>query len=493
MFYSHAILIFSLICLIISAKFFFDEKYEKSLLFVFILGLVLRVFISSDSYLHDWDEKYHALVAKNLMSHFFIPTLYDNPVLPYDFTNWTSNHIWLHKQPMSLWIISLSLKVFGVSEFAVRIPSILFSSMCILFTYHIASNLTNKKVALLSAFFVSINGLVIELTGGRVATDHVDIAFLFFIELSIVFSIVYSKNKLTLFNLLTGVFIGAAILSKWLPALVVLPIWLILIGNSGKFNSREIFIQFVVLILTILIVCLPWQIYIHYTFPKEAYWETSFNLRHFNEVIENQTGSYFYFIDKIRINYGELIYLPLVWFIVNIFKKPYQINHFALLVWFLIPLIFFSLAKTKMQAYLLFASPAFFIITAYFAVFLIQLKNTKFKYFQYVVASIIILTPIRYCIERLKPYQKNNSKMELTASIKNLKQKNFTSKDLFFNCNYPIEVMFYTNATAYRDIPDAKTIQNLIEKGYHLYINKNDKIKNDFEKLNGVSLIDLGF
>ncbi|HRG59598.1 MAG TPA: glycosyltransferase family 39 protein [Bacteroidia bacterium] len=479
--------------MIISIKFFFDEKYKKSLLFVFIIGLTLRAFVSSDPYLHDWDEKYHALVAKNLLSHFFIPTLYDNPILPYDLTNWTSNHIWLHKQPMSLWIISLSLKVFGISEFAVRVPSILFSSLCILFTYYIASNLINNKVALLSAFFMSINGLVVELTGGRVATDHVDIAFLFFIELSIVFSIIYSKNKLIVFNLLTGVFTGAAILSKWLPALIVLPIWIILIVSSGKFNIKEIFIQFLILILTILIVSLPWQIYIHYTFPKEAYWETTFNLRHFNEVIENQSGSSFYFIEKIRINYGELIYLPLIWFVVNSIKKAYPLKNYTLLVWFLIPLIFFSLAKTKMQAYLLFASPAFFIITAYFAIFLTQVKNTKYKYLQILIFSIIILTHIRYCIERLKPYQINNSKMELTSSIKNLNQKNFTNKDILFNCNYPIELMFYTNVTAYSEIPDSKTIQDLIEKGYNIYIINNDKIKHDYENLNGVNLIDLGF
>jgi 4-amino-4-deoxy-L-arabinose transferase len=47
-------------------------------------ALFLRAFAASDPFLHEWDERFHALVAKNLASHPLVPTLYDDPALPFD-------------------------------------------------------------------------------------------------------------------------------------------------------------------------------------------------------------------------------------------------------------------------------------------------------------------------------------------------------------------------------------------------------------------------
>lgn len=486
-------LIFSLLCIATSARYYFKNNFNLALCFIILCGLALRVLISTDPFLHDWDEKYHALVAKNLIVNPLKPTLYINPILPYDYTNWTSNHIWLHKQPMPLWLISFCLKTFGISEFVVRIPSILFSTICIGLTFFIASELINKKTAVVAAFLISINGLIIELTGGRVATDHIDIVFLFFIELSIVFSILFSKYLKIIFNILTGVCIGAAILTKWLPALIVLPIWLLLIIDSKKFTLKAISQHFFILLFTIIIVCVPWQLYIHTTFPNEAFWETSFNLKHFTHVIENQTGSYLYFINKIRINYGELIYLPLIWFLIDLYNNPHRFKRFVLLVWFLIPLIFFSVAKTKMQAYLLFVSPSFLIITADFCQYLVQLDRPKLKWLYSFIIILILLTPIRYCLERLKPFENNDAKNAITKSMLQLKSRGFTTKDVLLNCDYPIEIMFYTDIVAYKGLPQIKVIEDLIKKGYRVHINNHKKTPFEIEKIQGVTMIDLGF
>lgn len=458
-----------------------------------LCGLALRIYISSDCFLHDWDEKYHALVAKNLMVNPIKPTLYINPVLPYEYTNWTSNHIWLHKQPMPLWLISLSLKTFGISGFAVRVPSIILSTLCIWMTFFIASNLINKKVAVIAAYFISINGLVLELNGGRIATDHIDIVFLFFVELSIVLSLLFARNAKFIFNILAGISIGSAILTKWLPALIVLPLWLLLIYESKLFTFKSLVQHFSMLLFIIAIVCVPWQIYIHSAFPKEAFWETTFNVKHFTEVIENQSGSHLYFINKIRINYGELIYLPLIWFTIELFKRPFRMKQIVVFIWFIVPLVFFSIAKTKMQAYLLFTCPAFFIVTAHFCQYLIHIDKPKFKWLFNLIIMLILITPIRYCIERLKPFENKDSKNAITASILKLKNNNYTSKDVLLNCNYPIEMMFYTNITAYSGFPNVNAIEDLIHKGYHVYINNHDKIPDKIEKIKGVTFINLGF
>ncbi|HLF65156.1 MAG TPA: hypothetical protein VI603_15435, partial [Saprospiraceae bacterium] len=72
-------------------------KSDKFALFLLFIGaLVIRLYlISLDPYLQDWDERFHALVAKNMIEHPFKPMLRINPIMPYDYTAWCCNHIWV--------------------------------------------------------------------------------------------------------------------------------------------------------------------------------------------------------------------------------------------------------------------------------------------------------------------------------------------------------------------------------------------------------------
>ena len=204
--YFFLILFICVLIYIYTYKCFIKNEYNFALLGLMISGVLLRVYTSSDFFLHDWDEKYHALVAKNLLLHPLKPTLYDNPILHYDYRNWIANHIWLHKQPIPLWTITISIKFFGVNELAVRIPSIILSTISIPLIFNIGRYLYNSQVGILSAFFLSINGLIIELSAGRVATDHIDIFFLFFIEVSIFCTILFSKSKKNIYNIFSWSF-----------------------------------------------------------------------------------------------------------------------------------------------------------------------------------------------------------------------------------------------------------------------------------------------
>ena len=187
-----------------------SRNYNRGLLLTILLGLILRVFVSTDPFLHEWDERYHALVAKNTIDNPLKPTLYKVPLLEYDYKSWVGNHVWLHKQPLPLWIMGASMKLFGVNLFGFRFPSIIFSLLAVWLTFLIGAKLFDKKTGLIAAYLHAINGLIIELTGGRIATDHVDIFFLFFIELSIWFVILY-QGKRNFWNLvLIGFCTGCA-------------------------------------------------------------------------------------------------------------------------------------------------------------------------------------------------------------------------------------------------------------------------------------------
>ncbi len=224
----------------------------------------------------------------------------------------------------------------------------------------------NKKTGYIAAFFYSINGLIIEMAAGRVPTDHIDDFCLFFVELSVFFSIVFVQKKNVFYNICVALALGAAILCKWLPALIVTPIWLLIVIDSKKFLTSSIVFHFVTLIAITLCIFLPWQIYIRHAFPIESAWEAGYNYKHIVQVLDQQGGPIYYYLDKIRVNYGELIYLPLLWFIWVVYKNICNLKYSALFIWFAVPIIFFSLIKTKMQGYILFASPAIFIISAAF-------------------------------------------------------------------------------------------------------------------------------
>ncbi len=468
-------------------KFYKRENFRFALALLVLCGLGLYVFESTDFFLHEWDERYHALVAKNLIQHPFVPTLYDNPLLPFDYKNWVGNHIWLHKQPFPLWVMASSLSIFGVNEIALRLPSIIMSSIGIVLTFTIGKYFFDKKVGFLAAFLFSINGLIIEMTGGRVATDHIDISFLFLILLAIFFTIRFIQSKNTLFTLLIGISIGAAILTKWLTGLIVLPIWYLLVSDSKSFKLKTIISQFVLLVTVICVISLPWQLYIAREFPLEAAWESSFNYKHFTEVIEGRTGPFYYFLERIRINYGELIYLPLIWFLWKTLKSFKDRKRLALSIWFVVPLIVFSVAKTKMQGYLLFTAPALFIMTSEFFFMLLNYrKNHKLKWLRYSVLVLLLALPIRYGIERIKPFKLRDRNPQWVLDLKKLNEENI-EKGVLFNYGNPIEAMFYTDLVVYNRIPEESIITDLMQQGYTIVLN-DENLPQQITQIDGVIL-----
>ncbi len=468
--------IFTVIICLAGYTFAFLQYNRNRLIFALILlmicGFLLRIYAASDLYLHAWDERYHALVAKNLIDHPFKPMLYENPLLPYNYKQWAANHIWVHKQPVPLWTMALSMSIFGINEIALRLPSVLFTTLGIAITFYIAKYLFNKRVAIIAAFLYSIHGLIIELTAGRIATDHIDIFFLFFVQLAVLLSIRFIQTKNSLYNILCGLSIGMAILSKWLPALIVLPLWWLLILDSKKFSLKEQLVNFLLLCLIIIIVSVPWQLYIYAVFPLEAGWESSFNRKHIFEPLEGNGQPFYYHFDQIRMIYGELIYLPLIWFFYKSLKRPQNYRRLMLFTWFVIPAIFFSLVQTKMKAYTLFTAPAIFIITAYFWDYLYRYRNQiRFKYITYIVLILLIFLPVRYSIERIKPFSQRERNPAWAQELKELsKQLDDGANSVIFNSKYPIETMFYTRAVAYNKVPDREKLDELKRKGYRIYI-----------------------
>jgi 4-amino-4-deoxy-L-arabinose transferase-like glycosyltransferase len=463
------------------------KQYSKNniipaLVIIMLCGLLLRIFTAADLFLYPWDERYHALVAKNIFSNPLHPTLYYDPILPYDYTNWTANHTWVHKQPVPLWIMAFSMSIFGFNEIALRLPSIILTTLGIGITFYIAKYLFNDRIGIIAAFLYSIHGLIIELSAGRVATDHVDIFFLFFIQLAVLLAIKFFQGRRSIYNILCGVSIGLAILSKWLPALIVLPIWLLLAIDSKKLSFREIILNFVILLSVVVFISAPWQLYIFNEFPLEAKRSSENNIRHITEALEGHGRPFYYHFDRARIIYGELIYLPFIWFFYKTFRRPGNFRRLIIVIWILIPFMFFSFAKTKMQAYTLFTAPAIFILTAVAWEYLYRYRN-RFKQKGIIVMSLILLIafPVRYSLERIKPFTVRERNPQWSQELKELR-KHLKGEDkvVIFNAGYPIETMFYTNSTAYSIIPDPGELSAIKDDGYVIFIRRELDCKQEY-------------
>lgn len=451
----------------------------KALSWIILCGLLLRIFTAADFHLHEWDERYHALVAKNIIESPLKPTLYKDPVLPYDYKSWSDNHIWLHKQPAPLWAMGLSLKLFGINEMALRIPSILLSTIAIWLTFQIGLFFFNKKVALIAAFLHAIHGLTIEITAGRVATDHVDLFFLFFIELGLLFAVLQIKSQKLLYSCLTGIAIGLAILTKWLPAFIVLGVWGLL-AMDRKYDLKKITFHAAVILFFTALTALPWQLYISQHYPLEAQWEFLANKQHFLEGIDGHGKPWYYHLEKIARLFGWFVYFILIWFFAKSFKATFKgrFKNLALSSWIIVPYIFFSIAGTKMKAYTLFTGPAFFLITA-LGVALLNRYRSAFKS-QILVRVLqlgIMVLPILHSIERVKPFTNLNRSPDWSQALKTMYKEIEGDQVIVFQEYRPIEAMFHNNIIAYPSPPPiGDTLSQLQEKGYDLYVKQGQHL-----------------
>lgn len=429
-------------------------------------GLLLRFIAAGDAFLHPWDERYHALVAKNLLRDPLRPLLYAEPLLPYDYRDWAANHVWVHKPPLPLWAMALSLRLCGINEFAVRLPSVLLSTAGILLIYRLGCLLYGRRVAWFAAFLFSIHGLVIELAAGRTATDHIDV-FLLVTGLAAVWCAAeFAARGQPVWNVMAGLAVGLAVLSKWLPALLMVPVWLGFVLGAKRFSRRQILTHGALLIATSLTVWLPWQIWIQVSFPRETASEAAFNLRHLFEALDGHGHPFFWHFAKMPRIYGELAFLPLVWFVWKAGRR-WDGKRLALCAWILLPYLGFSIARTKMQAYTILSAPAVFLVIALFMEFL-RRRRRSFRphWLPAVLLTGLVVLPIRYSLERIKPARAWAPAPAWVREIKSQRGLAPNGKLVVFGAAQPIETMFYVDCVAYPSLPDARQIKELQGRGY---------------------------
>lgn len=502
-------------------------KSRWALFFLTFSGCAMYFFAATlCPFLNLWDEQYHALVAKNCMEHPFTPMLYSDTNIPghsYDF--WTSSNIWLHKQPLFLWQIALSFKIFGVSELSLRLPSIIMCTLFIPIGYRMAKLLTNQVIAYFTAISIAFSWYLLLLTSGLETVDHNDICFIFNISGSLwtFTEYIHDKRKHWQWALVIGLFAGCAILTKWLVGLLVFLTWGFYLLFEYRFHLKDWKVGHYLLALGItLLVVLPWQIYILHKFSEPAHQELFYNFTHLNQAVEGHQGPPLYYLmilpwqyfgrgfqpfqNHFQWNiYSISCYIVLVsGFIMLLRTIKKRSESLTILATTLFVYLFFSIAKTKMPAFSMVVCIIWFMSIATFAekVCLLVAKGIPYLVIQKSLIAVIILGYSYYQTNYnhyLDYYMGNFSNRVYNKQL-------FKQLDTFLPTNcYVFHTMtthnnykdftlgvfgtFYSNRQCYSELPSIKVLKQLQGKGYSIAIFDTQDLSEEYRKDNSIILI----
>lgn len=498
------------------------EKDGWALLFLTLGGFCFYLMAAQlYPFLNLWDEQYHALVAKNCMTHPFQPMLYTEAILPdHDYNHWICAHIWLHKQPLFIWQIALSFKIFGVSELALRLPSVLMCTLLVPLNYRIAQLLTQRRdIAFFTALSTAASWFLLCLTSGVIHTDHNDVCFLFYVTASVWAFVEYAHRGSAAWQwaLLIGLFSGCAIMTKWLVGLLVYLVWgCYLLAEKGfRFREWKWGHLMAALAITLLIV-LPWQIYCLHQFPEIARQELLFNFQHASTGIELHTGPWNFYLIILPMhffgrgphytdihpvwNFNTIIcYAVLaIGFVLAIRALRSKSQRITFIATTLFVFLFFSFAKTKMPAFTFVISFVGFLSIATLLAGICRLLSR-------IIHSHAVLTVIMACLctayalysSNYPNFYRETDRMFFQLCTENKKQfeewgKKIPEKGLIFNVmtpSYPygdytscIPATFYSGRECYFDKPTPETLKALQEQGRTVAVVRNPWIEDYMEQ-----------
>ena len=447
-----------------------------------------RLYAAGDGFLHSWDERYHALVARNLMAHPLRPTLYEVPLLPYDPASWFANHVWLHKPPLSLWLMAGSMAVFGASELALRLPSLLLSTAGIYATYRIGASWSGEGVGLLAAFFHSINALLILLAAGWVATDHVDTAIVALVGLAVAAVAVGGPGARAFAG---GASPDSPCSASRCPACWPCP-WASPGTGAGRapascwraraWRSRCASRS-----------CCPGRS----TQPRVSDRERAGARLH--AAPSRRAAGRARGLGPLSpravaedLRRADLPPAPLARLARRAGERepPWR----ALAIWILLPFAVFSLSASKMPGYVMVAAPAVFLIQAACCAWLrAQWGGGRGRRFGIALALFGLLAlPVRIVLDGLRLFRPYDRRPAWAEALRQLGTRLAGSRAVVFGSPHPIETMFYTSQTAYRSAPDRASVEALQARGYRVLVCDTPDLAPDGRGWPGVEYLTAG-
>ncbi|MBV4473553.1 lipid IV(A) 4-amino-4-deoxy-L-arabinosyltransferase [Pseudomonas botevensis] len=272
--------------------------------------------------------------------------------------NWVAPHFmgirYFEKPIAGYWMIAIGQAIFGENLFGVRIASALSTGASIWLTYLIARRLwNNPRISTAAALLYMSFGLI----AGQAGYANLDPQFTLWVNLSLVavwFAIDSHTPRARLSGwALLGAACGMGLMTKGflallLPVLIALPymIWQRRFGELLRYGP--------VAVLVAAAVSLPWVLAVHYREPD--FWRFFFWHEHIRRFAAGDDAQHarpwwFYLPLLLASTLPWAVLLPST--LIRTWREKREPKTAFLALWFLLPLVFFSVSSGKLPTYIM--------------------------------------------------------------------------------------------------------------------------------------------
>ena len=296
----------------------------------------------------------------------------------------------VHKPALNYWLQITAYRLFGVNEFAARLPSAIAAALTVLLCYELARAMFGKATGLLAGFILASTPM---LTGAARFANQDALLDLFAVLTFLIYW--HAKDRpTTLAFAALGISTGLGVLAKG-PVGVALPGVIILLHLVWERRLRVVWdLRATAGIWTLLLVALPWYVWVAVDtkgeFIRQFFFEH--NVGRFTSPMENHRGSPLYYVMVLLAGMApwSVFFAPVLWYSVwSTARSPWErfrrawddaaekapegevVRHPAtayrlLACWAVVYVVFFTTAATKLPNYILPAVPPCAILAARF-------------------------------------------------------------------------------------------------------------------------------
>ena len=297
--------------------------------------------------------------------------------------DWAVPHLvglrYFEKPPLGYWLNAVSLKVFGENNFAVRLPTALAAGLSAWFVWLLLVRMGYARSTALTAAAIYL-GMTEVLLVGTIAV--LDTPFTLFLTGGMVLFYLGvndpEQRRHRRYLLASGISFGLAFLTKGFLALV-LPGMILFVYALLQRRYKLLWTSLLVATIAIVAV-LPWAIIIH--FREADFWRYFIVEEHIRRFLEPNAQHpqpfYFFIMYFPAMAFPWVAFLPAA--IIGIRQGVANKDFLRyLLLWFILPFVFFSVSRGKLATYIL---PVFAPLVAIITVGIINyLKAGKTRLF----------------------------------------------------------------------------------------------------------------
>ncbi|MBK9255398.1 MAG: glycosyltransferase family 39 protein [Saprospiraceae bacterium] len=221
-------------------------KTDRQLLFLIALAICCFFPFLGAAHLFDWDELNFAESAREML----ITKDYFRVYI--DFEPFTE------KPPLFFWLQALSMKIFGVNEFAARFPNAVLGIVVILFIYQLGKKLVNNDFGFIWAF-AFIGSILPHLYFRSGIIDPVFNFFMFAAMVHLFFSVKSGPGSTSYSSsAYAGLFTGLAVLTKGPVGFLIVALSFLVYWAFRRFSKLTDFRNILIYAFSTFIVTCAW-------------------------------------------------------------------------------------------------------------------------------------------------------------------------------------------------------------------------------------------